>query len=173
MPVSRLIARMPERVLALVAGTLLFAVAFPWMVIQLGDWLMGGRRLCTPRRLELAIGLPSTIGGLLLAGRAAVTQVRIGRGTPVHAVPTRRLITSGPYRLCRNPMMLGTTIFYLGMSTLIRSLAVGLFSMLAAGIPARLYHHLVEENELAERFGEEYEPYRQRTPFLVPRPRWR
>lgn len=33
-----------------------------------------------------------------------------------------------------------------------------------------LYHKKVEEKELLERFGREYEEYRRRTSFLIPWP---
>ena len=83
-------------------------------------------------------------------------------GTPV--VPFREstaLVTSGPFRISRNPM-------YLGMGMILTGIAIGLGSatpflaiVLFFGLIRDLFV-IPEEAILKERFGEEYEDYCQR-----------
>ncbi len=135
-----------------------------------------GRRL--DRRLglrPLRIGIPGrVVGGLLTAAGFSLgwwsvyTQLDRGRGTPLPMMPTRRLLTDGPFRYCRNPMTLGTILAYLGIAVAARTTAgIGLVLSLCAGL--LVYLKRLEEPELAERFGEAYAAYRRTTPFLVPR----
>lgn len=98
--------------------------------------------------------------GIALCG-AGVTAVRRHHTTilPHHAVST--LVSSGPYRLSRNPMYTGLALAYLGTALL----AGSWWPILVA--PAILFavHRLVivrEERYLAGTFGAEYAAYRAR-----------
>lgn len=106
--------------------------------------------------------------GLILGASAAGVQLTRGRGTPVPVVPTQELVTDRPYRLTRNPMILGTALHYLSVAVDEGSLSGG---AIVLGITGALlgYSRSVEEAELLARFGEAYEQYRAETPFLVPR----
>lgn len=99
---------------------------------------------------------------------ANYVQFTLGRGTPVPLMATQKLIISGPYRFCRNPMALGAFIAYFGVALWIGSLSalalVVLFVVLLT-----IYIKTVEEREMEARFGEEYLEYRRRTPFIIPR----
>lgn len=67
-------------------------------------------------------------------------------------------------------MSLGTILLYLGIAIWIGSpSAFGLTLILAVFLAT--YNKLIEERELEERFCAEYLKYKQRTPFLLPRPR--
>lgn len=92
----------------------------------------------------------------------------IGKGTPIPLMATQKLVITGPYTYCRNPMTLGTAFFYLGVAIWIGSLsAFGLGLIYPVGI--LIYIKLIEEKELEERFGSEYLEYKRKTPFLIPR----
>ena len=95
-------------------------------------------------------------------------QHRRGDGTPFPLLPTKRLLTDGPYRYCRNPMALGAVFWLAGWAFLANSPAAifGGVSVFAASIFS--YHKLIEERELEARFGEAYIRYRTTTPFLLP-----
>lgn len=54
--------------------------------------------------------------GLSFIAWAGFAQFKIGKGTPIPAIPTQRLITIGPYALCRNPLLLGAVIYYSGIN---------------------------------------------------------
>ena len=108
------------------------------------------------------------VGGWLLAMWTIVVQFSIGRGTPVPLMATQELVVDGPYRFCRNPMVLGAVVMYLGLAVSIGSLsAVGLVVLPTIWLLA--YVKRWEEPELEARFGEAYRLYRQHTPFLLPR----
>jgi protein-S-isoprenylcysteine O-methyltransferase Ste14 len=94
-------------------------------------------------------------------------QFSLGKGTPIPLMATQNLIVKRPYTYCRNPMTLGTAIFYLGVAIWLGSIsAIGLGLIYPVGI--LIYIKLIEERELEERFGFEYLEYKMKTPFLIP-----
>lgn len=79
----------------------------------------------------------------------------------------KKLITSGPYKLTRNPMYLGTLLLGVGISvTLFQWWVIILFTLIYISI----YYPQVkqEEGKLAEHFGQAYEDYCKETPRLFP-----
>jgi protein-S-isoprenylcysteine O-methyltransferase Ste14 len=95
-------------------------------------------------------------------------QHRRGDGTPFPLLPTRKLLTDGPYRHCRNPMALGAVFWLAGWAFFANSPTaiyggVGVFSVAIFS-----YHKIIEERELEGRFGECYRRYKETTPFLLP-----
>jgi protein-S-isoprenylcysteine O-methyltransferase Ste14 len=119
--------------------------------------------------IQPALAVTTVSFGLLLLVWSVVTMLTVGKGTPVPLAPPRNLIVSGPYKYCRNPMMLGAILYYMGIGTYLGSVKIGLMMLLIALLLAGLYHKLVEEKELVRKFGTEYEEYRKKTPFLFPR----
>jgi protein-S-isoprenylcysteine O-methyltransferase Ste14 len=116
----------------------------------------------------LIAGINLAVAGLAFWGWAVLSVYRQGRGSSLPLVPTRELVTDGPFALCRNPINLGAMIYYVGIALVMGSYAaLALFALWAALL--LLYIKLVEEKELAARFGEEYRSYREATPFILPR----
>jgi len=109
------------------------------------------------------------IPGFLFSAWSVLVQFRIGKGTPIPMMPTKKLIVEGPYAYCRNPMGLGIFIFYLGFGILTGSISSIGFTMLFMSL-LLAYYKFIEEKELEARFGQEYMEYKKRTPFLIP---WR
>lgn len=159
-----------QRLLLMIPLGFFFLGLLPTALVRLSA--MVDRALRLPRlRAGPVNGL---IGGLLMAtgGLLAmwtiVVQFTTGRGTPLPAVAPQELIVDGPYRLCRNPMVLGTVIMYLGLAVDLGSLAaVALVVIPTSWLLA--YVKRWEEPALAARFGEAYRVYKQHTPFLLPR----
>lgn len=159
-----------QRIIALFFLGLLFVVAIPCFLVAVPPYIDRGFHLPTfvygvvnPIIALLFIGT-----GLLFSLWAIKVQFSIGRGTPAPMMPTQKLVVQRPYTYCRNPMSLGTVILYLGIAIWIGSLsAVGLNLLFAALL--MVYNKLVDEKELAERFGSEYLEYKGRTPLLIPR----
>lgn len=94
-------------------------------------------------------------------------RIRLGGGGPGMRTPPERLVTSGPYAWCRNPMYLGHIIFMVG-------LALTFQSWLAALIAAATivwFHVRVrrDETRLGARFGPEYSAYTARVRRWIPR----
>ncbi|HEV8070756.1 MAG TPA: isoprenylcysteine carboxylmethyltransferase family protein [Planctomycetaceae bacterium] len=76
------------------------------------------------------------------------------------------LVTTGPYRLVRNPSYLGLIIASVGWALAFRS-AIGVLLMVAM-LPALVARMHAEERLLGAHFGAEYEAYRARTWRLIP-----
>jgi protein-S-isoprenylcysteine O-methyltransferase Ste14 len=73
--------------------------------------------------MDMRSFLPSPIPGKCNTENTVSKNIKIGQGTPAPMMPTRRLLVTGPYHLCRNPMVLGTIIAYLGVVVLTGSLS--------------------------------------------------
>jgi protein-S-isoprenylcysteine O-methyltransferase Ste14 len=93
-------------------------------------------------------------------------RIRRGGGGPGMDTPPERLVTSGPFAWCRNPMYLGHMIFLAGLALTLRS-------ELAAAITVGTivwfqFRVLRDERRLVERFGQPYLDYRARVRRWVP-----
>ena len=103
--------------------------------------------------------------GLAVAGASLViwggtTMVRAGTNVPPFK-PTITIVTAGPFRFTRNPLYLGGTLIYLGLSMVLGSvwmlwLFVPMVLVLRWGIILR------EERYLEAKFGEVYLAYKAR-----------
>jgi protein-S-isoprenylcysteine O-methyltransferase Ste14 len=155
--------------IAVILGGFIFWLIIPFLIIVVSS--------CLDHKLHLpkfSYGLISAVSGLLFiivgwlfANWTVKAQFSLGKGTPIPLMATQKLIVKGPYTYCRNPMTLGTAVFYLGVAIWLGSIsAIGLGLVYPVGI--LIYIKLVEERELEERFGSEYLEYKQRTPFLIP-----
>lgn len=93
-----------------------------------------------------------------------------GQGSPAtHLGGTRRLVTTGPYRLCRHPSIIGK---FLGVTAL--GLLVGSPLFFFVVIPLLTAYSLLTARFLQERlchklWGPAYEAYRRTTPLVFPR----
>ena len=158
-----------QRIVVVVFGGSIFWIVIPFLIIIVSFYVDQWFRLPKFRYglINPLIGLVFMVVGWLFANWAVKVQFSIGRGTPIPLVATQRLVISGPYTYCRNPMTLGTDLFYLGVAIWLGSLsALGLGLVYPVGI--LIYIKLVEERELEKRFGSEYLEYRRNTPFLIP-----
>jgi protein-S-isoprenylcysteine O-methyltransferase Ste14 len=116
----------------------------------------GRLRIDVPFVAAIALGVVVGIAGLMLFVPAAVA---LGRAT---SAETPRLLTRGPFALCRHPQTFGRGLMLLAVAIASRSLLalalVGLFVAFA------LRHTAVEERHLARTFRPEWESYRERVP---------
>jgi protein-S-isoprenylcysteine O-methyltransferase Ste14 len=156
------------RLVALACGGATFGLLVPWLLVAGARQVTFRLGAARPPLVVTVVAWCAVAVGLVLALWTVTVQVTFGRGTPVPLVPTQRLLTHGPYRLCRNPMVLGALTANLGLMVACTSVAGALLVWVPVVGLAVAYHKLVEERELALRFGEEYLAYQARTPFLVP-----
>lgn len=105
--------------------------------------------------------------GLSLIRRSEQDLAQLGEGTPSPLAPSRQLVTTGSFALCRHPMTLGYDLAALAIV-----FSLGSPAMLLVSYPLMLLWQvrflLREEEGLARRFRETYPAYRARTPFLFP-----
>jgi protein-S-isoprenylcysteine O-methyltransferase Ste14 len=157
-------------VISIACGATVELVIIPGTIVMGGKWLDQVLGLAImPNPLTRYVGGLLILAGFLWLGWSIIWQHWHGRGTPLPLVPTRVLLTTGPYRYCRNPMAFGAILWLSGLAIAVNSPSalIGGVGLFAAGL--LLYIHLIEERELAIRFRKEYEQYRRRTPLLIPR----
>jgi len=77
-----------------------------------------------------------------------------------------KLLTEGPYELCRHPLYFFTMITQISIPLTLASL-IGLLVAISLA-PAWLLLVKVEERELIDYWGEEYLNYMKRVPALIP-----
>ena len=93
-------------------------------------------------------------------------RLREGGGGPGLSVPPERLVTSGPYRFCRNPMYLGHLIFLVGLTLALRSwLAAAVLAFHVVWFDRRVRK---DEARLAALFGDSYRDYAARVRRWIP-----
>ena len=91
---------------------------------------------------------------------SAVVSFRRARTTHDFSRPSTSLITSGPFRLSRNPAYLAGALVHSGLALLANALWPLLLLLPALVVVNNLITR--EEQYLARRFGLEYEAYRHR-----------
>lgn len=107
------------------------------------------------------------IGGLSLSIWTIVYMKRRGKGNPMDAFGhevaprTQHLMTDGPYRLNRNPMLTGTLTYLAGVAVWLWTWMAALVWVLFLAI--MMVQVVSEERRLQRDFGDEYEAYRKRT----------
>jgi protein-S-isoprenylcysteine O-methyltransferase Ste14 len=158
-----------QRMIAVVFGGILFWILIPLFIIVASGYMDQWLHLPKFRYglINPAVALVFVVIGWLFANWTVKVQFSIGRGTPIPLIATKKLIVKGPYTYCRNPMTLGTTIFYMGVAIWLGSLSAGVLGLVYP-VGIIIYIKLIEEKELEERFGSEYLEYKKRTPFLIP-----
>lgn len=147
-----------------ILGGVLFVALLPtimWLVSGMPDLAVhiGAWRAC-------GTGI-TIIGGLSLSIWTIVYMKRRGKGNPMDAFGkeigsrTQHLMTDGPYKLNRNPMLTGTLCYLAGFViwfwTWQAALVWGIFFAIM------FVQVLTEERRLKRDFGEEYEQYCRRT----------
>jgi protein-S-isoprenylcysteine O-methyltransferase Ste14 len=113
-----------------------------------------------PRPLTLIVGAVCAVLPFLL-GFAALGAMRRARTSVLPQRPTTALVTSGAFRLSRNPMYLGMAVTYIGLALLFNSL----WAIVLLPLALVLVHFTVitrEERYLERTFGEDYRAYKAR-----------
>ncbi|MBP5497184.1 MAG: isoprenylcysteine carboxylmethyltransferase family protein [Bacteroidales bacterium] len=150
-------------------GFLLFVVLLPLVM-----WLCSKMpTLKLPHPFLLGIAIFCIIDGLFLSIWAIVYMRRVGDGNPMDAFGhevaprTKHLMTDGPYRLSRNPMLTGIFVYLIGCCLWLGTWqSVVVFFVFAA---IMLVQVRTEEERLHRDFGEEYEKYCDRTGRFLPK----
>jgi protein-S-isoprenylcysteine O-methyltransferase Ste14 len=158
-----------QRLVAMIPLGLLFVVIIPYFLV----WTSSiDKRLGIPslifEPLNLVIGIVLAVAGLIFGFWSNQSIFQEGKGTPAPIMPTRKLVLTGPYRYCRNPMAFGAILYYLGIVILTGSISsFGLWLILTMVLLISL--KCIEEKELQARFGQEYLEYKKKVPFIIPR----
>ena len=152
-----------KQVLGYFLGFAIFIVGIPALM-----WLVSGRPAFTDLPTgRLFVSALIAIAGLSLSVWSIVYMKRVGKGNPFDAMGhevaprTKHLMTEGPYKLSRNPMLSGTYLYYVGIVVVFWTW----WALLVFAIVASLMMLQVrsEEKRLEADFGDEYLAYKKRT----------
>jgi protein-S-isoprenylcysteine O-methyltransferase Ste14 len=158
-----------QRVLLTPVGLVVFAGT---LVIVIAGGLATDRVLGLPALLPgvlgLAVGGPILVAGALLCGWCVLWFWR-AHGTPVPMNPPDELITIGPYRWVRNPMVTGVFGALFGLGLILHSPGIALIWTPAYVLIHWIELKRVEEPELIRRFGDSYLEYKKQVPMFIPR----
>ena len=161
-----------KELLGYALGGLMFVLLIPTLM-----WLASGRTdLFVVSVWRMVIAIVLALIGLSLSVWSIVYMRRKGDGNPMDAFGhevaprTKHLMTEGPYRLSRNPMLTGSFIYFAGVCVWLWTWQALL--VYVAFIVIMLLQVRSEEKRLHCDFGEEYEAYCRRTgrfgPFPLP-----
>jgi protein-S-isoprenylcysteine O-methyltransferase Ste14 len=149
------------------SGPKIMLVALPFLagaIVAQVWWPQAVRLTAEPSRLLPMLGVALLGLGLGFWAWSVVTFVR--------EFPAGRLITTGPFALCRHPIYASVSLFVLpGVALLANSWAFFVAAVVMSAASA--WFSREEDAELERTFGPEYRLYRARVPafFPVPQPR--
>ncbi len=151
-----------------ILGFLIFVAGIPALM-----WWVSGRPIpwipswpwAVPAVILMAVGLALSIWSI-------VYMKKVGEGNPFDAYNhevaprTKHLMTEGPYRFTRNPMLVGVYVYDIGVLLWLYSWwPLVVFSMEVILLTRQV---MSEEKRLEADFGDEYLAYKKRVPrYLV------
>lgn len=152
-----------RQILGYFLGFAVFIVGIPALM-----WLVAGMPTAADipiLRLYLAILI--AVAGLAVSIWSIVYMKRVGKGNPFDAMGhelaprTQHLMTEGPYKRSRNPMLSGTFLYYIGV--LIALWNFWALLIFAAVVSLMMLQVRSEEKRLEADFGQEYLDYKNKT----------
>lgn len=115
---------------------------------------------------------PAGVAVLVLASAlgvwSAAVMSTLGGGTPLPAAMPNRLVIAGPYRWIRNPMAAAGIVQGAAVGVILGSWLVVAYAV-AGSLVWNYVVRPLEEADLKERFGDEFERYRQTVRCWIPR----
>ena len=155
--------RKVKEILGYALGGLMFVLLIPTLMW----WVSGTPDLLSVPLPRMLVAIVLALLGLSLSICSIVYMRHKGDGNPMDAFGhevaprTKHLMTDGPYRLSRNPMLTGSFIYFAGVCVWLWTWQALLVFVLFVSI--MLLQVRSEEKRLRKDFGEEYEDYCRRT----------
>lgn len=152
-----------RQVLGYFLGFAVFIVGIPALM-----WCVAGMpSLAEIPVARFCIAVPIGLIGLALSLWSIIYMKQVGKGNPFDAMGhelaprTKHLMTNGPYKLSRNPMLSGTYLYYIGaLIALWSGWALLVFAVVATVMILQVRS---EEKRLEADFGQEYLDYKNKT----------
>ena len=155
-------------------GYALDGLMFVLLIPTLMWWASGMPNLLAAPVARMVIALLLAVLGLSLSVWSIVYMRHKGDGNPMDAFGhevaprTKHLMTEGPYRLSRNPMLTGSFVYFAGVCIWLWAWQALL--VFVVFIVIMLLQVRSEEKRLQRDFGEEYEAYCRKTGRFGPFP---
>ena len=154
---------MKSHILGYLLGLFIFVIGIPALM-----WWVSGRLwpYIPDSAIRCVIAALLAIVGLTLSIYSIVYMRVVGQGNPFDAYNhevaprTRHLMTEGPYRLCRNPMLVGIYLYDIGI--LIWLWSAWPLLIFAVEVILLTLQVRSEEKRLERDFGQEYLDYKHR-----------
>jgi len=154
--------RIVREIFGYALGGALFVGLLPYLM-----WLASGKPdICPVSITRLVFSAILIVLGLVMSIWTIVYMRHKGDGNPMDAFGhevaprTKHLMTEGPYRLNRNPMLTGIFIYLIGICIWLWSWQSA--SVFVAFVAIMLIQVISEEKRLAHDFGKEYEDYKKK-----------
>ncbi len=163
------VMRLLKEIMAYLIGGVLFVGLIPFLM-----WICSGRPDLWPVDFwRLLVAIVSIALGLAVSIWSIVYMRRKGDGNPLDAFGhevaprTKHLMTDGPYRMSRNPMLSGIFLYLAGICIWLWSWqSVVAFVLFIIVMSLQVY---TEEKRLHRDFGQEYDDYCRRTGRFIPK----
>ena len=143
-------------------GGVLFVGIMPFLM-----WLASGKPELWPvATMRLVAATVLIVIGLGLSVWTIVYMRHKGDGNPMDAFNhevaprTKHLMTNGPYRINRNPMLTGVYIYYIGIVVWLLTWQAA--AVLVAYVAIMMIQVISEEKRLRRDFGQDYEEYKKK-----------
>ena len=152
-----------KQIIGYLLGFTIFIVGIPALMW----WVAGMPTIAGISAVRICLAILFSLVGLALSIWSIVYMRRVGKGNPFDAMGhevaprTKHLMTDGPYKISRNPMLSGTYLYYIGVLIALWSgWALLVFAILVIVMMCQVCS---EEKRLEADFGQEYLEYKKRT----------
>lgn len=163
-------SRQKKRIIALIVGGIVTLAVLPILLAFLASsidrWLNLPIILQSPLNWIISILIVGFFWGIW----ANFDLVRKGEGSPIPTKSTETilLVNSGPYKYCRNPMIFGYVLIFVGLGLFLNSwVLMVLIPAIVFGL-LMMYVKVKEERDLEKRFGDSYKKYKESTSIVIP-----
>jgi protein-S-isoprenylcysteine O-methyltransferase Ste14 len=158
-------------------GTGVFMMLIPYVIWRLSsvDNQIFRAKIIPVNDANIILSTPLFMVGAIFVIWSNFFLVSKGKGGPVDiggvaiSPRTKKLVTEGPYKYTRNPMVFGMNSIYMSIAIYLNSLGCLLvvalfFFLIVRSVVAS------EEKRLLSDFGDEYMEYKRKTPMIIPLP---
>ncbi len=164
-----------RHIVGFVVGITIFVILIPLAIVYLSEVIDTALSLSrfADSTARLFFAAPIFAVGVVYLLWSNLFLVVRGKGGPTEGFGvaisprTERLVTTGPYRNTRNPMVFGAFSVYFALAIFIGTVG-GLILLTVFFVLASFYLKRVEEPRLINDFGEEYKEYQRRVSMIVP-----
>ncbi len=162
-------------VLGYIFGITIFIILIPFGLYELSklDNILSDSELTIAMTLRYIISLLFFSTGAFFLIWSNVFLFKIGKGGPADGLgvsispQTKKLVTIGPYRYSRNPMVFGAFSLYVSIAIFLNSI-IGLLCLLISLFFSIQYLRFSEEKRLLKDFADEYMDYKKKVPMIFP-----